>query len=125
MQEARKLRKAVGPNLPLVMQAAELLSVPSTTTQIQAAMTKRIAREHVIRYCTQAVALRLMVLCDPTAPRTYVVKSNWREQLEHMTPVSKKRQKEFEINGPETTDGIVCAAIRHQPNSVFALGAMR
>lgn len=123
--ETKKLRKAVGPNLPLVMQAAERLVMPSTTAEIQAVMTKKIAREHVIRYCTQAVSLRLMVLCNPNRPRTYVVENDWRERLRQITPMSRKERKELGIKPPKTVHGIVQAAVKRQPNSVFALGVSR
>lgn len=109
--------RPVGDRILDVLQITETLGA-ATAQQIRARMQNPpVADSNVAKYCSRAVGLRLMTVDRSVRPMLFRVVPGWRS-------VIKERTRRAPCEAALHLEGIVPAAMRSQPNSVFALGVM-
>lgn len=113
----RTAGRPIGERIREVLTIAEEMG-GATATQIRPWMNGPMELSNAAKYCSRAVGLQLMTVDREAKPMVFRPVEGWRDLIEDC--------HDFKVLPEEprpTAADTVAAALRTQPNSVFALGA--
>ena len=111
--------RPIGSRIHEILEITEAMGT-STTKKLRERMAGEVASSNVGKLCSRAAGMGLLLVNRNFQPISYTVTPGWRDIVSQRSAKPEAQEKPVEQAEPL---GIVAAAMRSQPNSVFAMGA--